>query len=95
MNRVNSRNDFGHDDSTINNFTAIIIYYYYLRDWQCTIKTATVRPRTDLEKTIAERHHVLRNDVRNVVKAVRDPQCQKQLLSQAGRGLTPDLSLLP
>jgi len=25
MNRVNSRNDFGHDDSTINIVTAIII----------------------------------------------------------------------
>ena len=25
MNRVNSRNDFGHDDSTINIFLAIII----------------------------------------------------------------------
>ena len=25
MNRVNSRNDFGHDDSTINNVMAIII----------------------------------------------------------------------
>jgi len=29
MNRVNSRNDFGHDDSTINIVMAIIIYYYY------------------------------------------------------------------
>jgi len=27
MNRVNSRNDFGHDDSTIN--VVIIVYYYY------------------------------------------------------------------
>ena len=30
MNRVNSRNDFGHDDSTINIVVAIIIYYYYI-----------------------------------------------------------------
>ena len=29
MNRVNSRNDFGHDDSTINIVVAIIIIYYY------------------------------------------------------------------
>jgi len=29
MNRVNSRNDFGHNDSTINIVVAIIIYYYY------------------------------------------------------------------
>ena len=29
MNRVNSRSDFGHDDSTINIVMAIIIYYYY------------------------------------------------------------------
>ena len=29
MNRVNSRNDFGHDDSTINIVMDIIIYYYY------------------------------------------------------------------
>ena len=27
MNRVNSRNGFGHDDSTIN--TAVVYYYYY------------------------------------------------------------------
>ena len=30
MNWVNSRNDFGHDDSTINIVVAIIIYYYYI-----------------------------------------------------------------
>jgi len=30
MNRVNSRNDFGHDDSTINIVTAIIIIYCYM-----------------------------------------------------------------
>jgi len=30
MNRVNSRNDFGHDDSTINIVVAIINYYYYI-----------------------------------------------------------------
>ena len=30
MNRVNSRNDFGHDDSTINIVMAIIYYYYYV-----------------------------------------------------------------
>jgi len=29
MNRVNSRNDFGHNDSAINIVVAIIIYYYY------------------------------------------------------------------
>jgi len=29
INRVNSRNDFGHDDSTRNIIMAIIIYYYY------------------------------------------------------------------
>ena len=32
MNRANSRNDFGHDDSTINIVVviiSIIIYYYY------------------------------------------------------------------
>jgi len=29
MNRVNYRNDFDHDDSTINIAIAIIIYYYY------------------------------------------------------------------
>jgi len=31
MNRMNSRNDFGHDDSTIKIVMAIIIiiYYYY------------------------------------------------------------------
>jgi len=31
MNRVNSRNDFGHDDSTINIVVVIIIYCYLLR----------------------------------------------------------------
>jgi len=31
MNRVNSRSDFGHDDSTINIVMAIIIIYYYYR----------------------------------------------------------------
>jgi len=30
MNRVNSRNDFGHDDGTINIVMAIIYYYYYV-----------------------------------------------------------------
>jgi len=30
MNRVNSRNDFGHDDSTINIVMAIIIIKLYL-----------------------------------------------------------------
>ena len=33
MNRLNSRNDFGHDDSTINTVVvAINIIIYYLRD---------------------------------------------------------------
>ena len=30
MNRVNSRNDFGQDDSTINTVVAIIIFFYIL-----------------------------------------------------------------
>jgi len=32
MNRVNSRTDFGHDDSTTNIVMAIIIIYYYSTD---------------------------------------------------------------
>ena len=32
MNRVNSRNDFGHDDSTINIVMAIIIIIIIIRD---------------------------------------------------------------
>ena len=31
MNRVNSRNDFGHDDSTINIVPGYYYYYYYYR----------------------------------------------------------------
>ena len=39
MNRVNSRNDFGHDDSTINIVMAIIIiYYYYLPHFLCEMR---------------------------------------------------------
>ena len=30
MNRVNSRNDFGHDDSIINIVVVIIIFFYTL-----------------------------------------------------------------
>jgi len=30
MNRVNSRNDFGHDDSTINIVVVIIIVYLFI-----------------------------------------------------------------
>ena len=37
MNRVNSRNDFGHDDSTIDIVMAIIIIiYYYYYYWTAT-----------------------------------------------------------
>ena len=39
MNRVNSRNDFGHDDSTINIVMAIIIIIFiaglHLVSWRC------------------------------------------------------------
>ena len=33
MNRVNSRNDFGHDDSTINIVMAIIVIIIIIEDW--------------------------------------------------------------
>jgi len=33
MNRLNSRNDFGHDDSTINIVMAIIIIIIFIITW--------------------------------------------------------------
>jgi len=33
MNRVNSRNDFGHDDSTVNIVMAIIVIIIIIEDW--------------------------------------------------------------
>jgi len=33
MNRVNSRNDFGHDDSTVNIVMAIIVIIITIEDW--------------------------------------------------------------
>ena len=43
MNRVNSPNDFGHDDSTINIVMIIIIYYYYYYV-QSVGRMSTARP---------------------------------------------------
>ena len=43
MNRVNSRNDFGHDDSTINIVMAIIIIIIILKSWMLQ-KNAASRP---------------------------------------------------
>jgi len=35
MNRVNSRNDFGHDDGTINTVIVIIIFIVIIVNYQC------------------------------------------------------------
>jgi len=44
MNRVNSRNDFGHDESTINIVIAITIYYYYWVDAADRAHPKTIAP---------------------------------------------------
>ena len=48
MNRVNSRNDFGHDDSTINIVMAIIIIIIIIKYCQLVVDhklTSTVSPK--------------------------------------------------
>ena len=46
MNRVNSRNDFGHDDSTINIVTAIIIIILYKRTQLASAETTNATQRS-------------------------------------------------
>ena len=38
MNRVNSRSDHGHDDSTINIVVDYYYYYYFSQPWFCTVR---------------------------------------------------------
>jgi len=43
MNQVNSRNDFGHDDSTINIVMAIIVIIIIIEDWVQKDKLTSLR----------------------------------------------------
>ena len=52
MNRVNSRNDFGHDDSTINIVMAIII----IIDAQTPVRTGGPPARDESDNQRGDRH---------------------------------------